>query len=152
MKSTLDKLTQQGFIEKQEIGFDQIIKHLSRAQKDLRVAKANLEIDSEAAYNYSYLAMLRSGRALMFSFGYRPIDGRQHKTVVEFTDIILGKEFSLLISYFDKMRKLRNRFTYDEPEILVSRTQAEQSLKKAREMVRRVSDFIQKQNPQKKLL
>jgi uncharacterized protein (UPF0332 family) len=75
MKLLINNLKSQGFIEEEDIGFDQVSKHINRAHKDLKVAKSNLNIDGEASYNYSYLAMLRTGRALMFSFSYRPIDG-----------------------------------------------------------------------------
>ena len=87
MNEFLTTYKEKGLIKEEKIGFDQVIKHFERAKKDLRVAKANLEIDTEAAYNYAYLAMLRMGRALMFSYGYRPVDGEQHKTVVFFVNI-----------------------------------------------------------------
>lgn len=151
MKSLIKKLEKGRFIANEKIGFDQIFKHLERAHKDLKVAEVNLKIDSEASYNYAYLAMLRAGRAIMFSIGFRPIDGQQHKTVVLFSEVILGKEFSKLIAAFDQMRKFRNKFTYDEPGILVSREQTEQSLKNARQFVHKITEFIQKKNPQKKL-
>ena len=152
MPAIINKLINSGYIAKERIGFDQIVKHINRARKNIIVAKANLAIDSEAAYNYSYLAMLRTGRALLFSCGYRPIDGRQHKTVVEFSAAILGKDFCVLTSHFDKMRKLRNRFTYDEPGILVSNEEAKLSLEKAMEFVKKTANFIQASNPQQKLL
>jgi len=60
----------------------------------------------------------------MFLFGCRPSDGQQHKTVVLFSEKALGTEFSNLTSKFDKMRGLRNKFTYDEPEIQVSESEA----------------------------
>lgn len=151
MKFIIEKLERGRFIVKEKIGFDQISKHLTRARKDIMVAEANTEIDTEASYNYAYLAMLRAGRAIMFSFGYRPTDGQQHKTVVLFSKAILGKEYSELIAAFDQMRKFRNKFTYDESGILVSQRQTEQSLKNAREFVKKVTGFIQNKNPQKKL-
>jgi hypothetical protein len=83
-----------GLIKKEAVGFDQVIKHLNRAKIDLQVAAANVPIDTEAAYNYAYLAMLRTGRSLMFSFGFRPIDGQQHKTAVDFCEQVLGEDFS----------------------------------------------------------
>lgn len=152
MKSVIDNLKGRGLIEQENIGFDQVFKHINRAHKDIKVAEANLSIDSEAAYNYSYLAMLRVGRALMFSLDYRPIDGQQHKTVVQFCGAILGKSFAQYVSSFDHMRKFRNKFTYDEAGILVSRQETEQSLKKAEMFVKEVTKFIQKKNPQKKLI
>jgi len=151
MKSLIVDLESRGYISKVKIGFDQISKHIVRARKDLKVAEANLKIDSEASYNYAYLAMLRSGRALMFSFGFRPSDGQQHKTVVLFSEAILDKEFSKLVVNFDRMRKFRNKFTYEEPGILVSRQQTEQSLRNARHFVQKVTEFIQRKNPQKRL-
>ncbi len=88
----------------------------------------------------------------MFSFGYRPIDGQQHKTVVQFCEEILGEKLKQLVLSFDHMRKFRNKFTYDEAGILVSRQQTEQSLKKAESFVGEVAKFIQKKNTQKKLV
>ena len=151
MKKVIEDLRNQGFITEEKIGFDQIIKHINRAYKDLKVAEANLKIDTEAAFNYAYLAMLRTGRALMFSFGCRPVDGQQHKTVVLFSEAILGKDFPNLIVKFDRMRKFRNKFTYEEPGILVSRQETEKSLDSAKQFVRETAELIRKKNPQKKL-
>ncbi|MFA6550734.1 MAG: hypothetical protein WCT36_05295 [Candidatus Gracilibacteria bacterium] len=141
-----------GLIKKEEIGFDQVIKHIERANIDLKVAHKNLKIDTEAAYNYAYLAMLRTGRALMLSCGYRPIDGRQHKTVVEFCEYVLGEKYSTLIKHFDRMRQKRNKFTYDEPGLMVSATETISALEKAEEFVEKTAKFIQVKNPQEKLL
>jgi len=152
MKDFIESYKQKGLIREEDIGFDQTIKHLERAKKDLHAAEANLEIDTEVSYNYAYLAMLRSGRALMFSLKYRPIDGEQHKTVVAFCENILEKENLEIINYFDRMRKKRNRFTYDEPELLISETETEQALKNAKEFVKIIYNYIQNNNPQKKLI
>ncbi len=95
--------------------------------------------------------MLRIGRALMFSFGYRPVGIMQHKSIVLFCDAILGKDFSTLVFHFDKMRKFRNKFTYNEPGLLISRKQTEGSLKNASFFVNRVTEVIQKKSPQRRL-
>lgn len=152
MTGFLKIFQQKGLIKGERIGFDQVNKHLARARKDLQVAEANLKIDSEAAYNYAYLAMLRTGRALIFSYGYRPLDGEQHKTIVSFCEYILGTELSTVVKHFDRMRKKRNRFTYDEPGLLVSETETEEALKNAKEFVEKVTEIIQKKNPQQKLI
>ena len=148
MKEAIKDLLNRRLISKEEIGFDQIINHLERAKKDIVVAEANFKIDKEASYNYSYLAMLRSGRALMISFGYRPMGGQQHKTVVIFSETVLGKEFSPLISKFDRMRKFRNKFTYDDLGIIVSEQELKNAFNNSKEFVGKVSDFIQKRNLQ----
>ncbi len=46
-KEIINDFLRQGLIKKQEINFVQIEKLILRAQKDLIVAKANLEIDEE---------------------------------------------------------------------------------------------------------
>jgi len=55
-----------------------------RASTDLRTAERNLDVDPECAFTYSYTAMMRSGLALMFSRGYRPVAGNKHQTIVQF--------------------------------------------------------------------
>ena len=152
MKKFIDSYKQKGLIKEENIGLDQVIKHLERAKKDLHVSDANLKIDTEASYSYAYLAMLRSGRALMFSLKYRPIDGEQHKTVVAFCEKALGEENAEIVRYFDRMRKKRNRFTYDEPELLVSITETDQAIKSSKEFVEIIYHYIQAENPQKKLI
>ena len=132
MNEFLATYKEKDLIKEENIGFDQAVKHFNRAQKDLEVAEANLEIDTEAAYNYAYLAMLRMGRALMFSYGYRPSDGEQHKTVVSFCNYILGENFLELVKRFDRMRKKRNRFTYDEPGLLVTETETQRAFENAK--------------------
>ena len=152
MNDFIEEYKQKGLIKEEDIGFDQVIRHIERARKDLKVARANFKIDAEASYNYAYLAMLRAGRALMFSNGYRPIDGEQHKTVVAFCERVLGKKFLNLVRHFDRMRKKRNHFTYDEPGLLVSETEIKKAFENAREFVERVAECIQKKNPQQKLI
>ena len=96
--------------------------------------------------------MLRSGRALMLSFGYRPMGGQQHKTVIIFSETVLGKECSPLISKFDRMRKFRNKFTYDDLGIIVSEQELKNAFNGPKEFVGKASDFIQKRNLQLNLL
>ncbi len=149
-KILIQDLLNKGLIKKQELNFDQIKNLLQRAKKDLVVAKHNLVFDEEVAYNYAYLAMLRCGRALMFLHGYRPADGQQHRTVIEFTDIILGKEYKSLINKFDTMRRKRNQFTY-EPLLPISKVEAENALKTAGEFVTKIVTLVKKENPQMEL-
>ncbi|MFA5459971.1 MAG: hypothetical protein WC283_01390 [Candidatus Paceibacterota bacterium] len=151
MKQFFEKYKDAGFIKEESVGFDQVNKQLVRAIKDLKVADANLDIDTGASYNYAYLAMLRTARALMFSFGYRPIDGQQHKTVVFFAENVLGSKFSDLVEHFNRMRKKRNKFTYDEPEILISEEETKNAIIVAKKFVSEITQFIKQKNPQKEL-
>jgi uncharacterized protein (UPF0332 family) len=149
-KSLITNSLNKGLIKKQAIDFKQIKNLLLRAKKDLVVAKKNLAIDEEVTYNYAYLAMLRCGRALMFLNGYRPDDGAQHKTVIDFVAVILGSTFTNLINKFDIMRRKRNQFTY-EPLLPISRTEAENALKSAEEFVDKATELVKKENPQLEL-
>jgi len=152
MMDFIKEYKKKGLLKEEAVGFDQISNYLKRANKDLSVAEANLKIDSEASYNYAYLAMLRAGRALIFSFGLRPTDGVQHKTTVEFCELILKNKISDTVAYFDLMRKKRNRFTYDEPGLAVSEAETFNALNQAKLFVKTVGGYIQEKNPQQKLL
>jgi uncharacterized protein (UPF0332 family) len=102
-----------GMIKQQRIDFNQITKQIVRAGKDLDTFSLVLEKDPEWAATIAYHAILRAGRALLFSYGYLPADGQQHKTVVEITGKILGAQFDLVVLQFERLRKKRNVFFYD---------------------------------------
>jgi len=65
-------------------------KLVRRAHKDFKTAKANLDIDEGIAYTVAYLAMLHAAGEF-FLKGFRPADGYQHRTVVEFMSYFLSK-------------------------------------------------------------
>jgi uncharacterized protein (UPF0332 family) len=119
--------------------------------RDLRTAKANLEIDEEWAYTIAYHAMLRAGRAFMFACGYRPRGKDQHKTVVEFCSGGLGKDFQHLTTRFNRMRVKRHDFIYD-PERPIPKTEAAKSLESAEQFVEEINRRVEKMNPQKRLV
>jgi len=148
-RKKIEDFLKRGLIKKQNMNFNQIEKLILRAYKDLDVARINLKIDEEVAYNYAYLSMLRCGRALLFLKGFRPVDGQQHKTVIEIVCLILGDEFKGLIEKFDRMRRKRHQFTYD-PFLPVSKEEAEGALKTAENFVKIVSEFVKKENSQQK--
>jgi uncharacterized protein (UPF0332 family) len=148
--SLLRKLIEGGFLKEQPKDAEQAKKLLIRSIRDIKTAKANLEIDEEAAYTFAYLAMLRSGRALMFLKGYRPLDGRQHKTVVEVAGFFLGKTYEDLVFKFEQMRRTRNQFTY-EPDLPLGQTQTHGALKTAHEFVTQILKQARKEDSQLEL-
>jgi len=83
----------------------------------------------------------------MFSFGYLPADGQQHKTVIEITGGLLGKEYSLVVKYFDRMRRNRNAFFYDSLDT-GGQAQAKKSFETGEKLLRAVKAKIAEQNPQ----
>lgn len=50
------------------------------------------------------------------------------------------------------MRKKRNKFTYDEPEILMSEVEAKNAIFTAKEFIMKITQFIKEKNPQKELI
>lgn len=89
-------------MKKQATDFPAISQLILRALKDIKTAEATLDVDEGIAYAVIYLGMLRAGRASMLLKGFRPSDGAQHRTVVEFTSYVLGSKFKTLVDHFDK--------------------------------------------------
>jgi uncharacterized protein (UPF0332 family) len=143
-----EELEEKGRIKKIKVNFKQIYNFLSRSRKDLQTSKANLMIDEEWSYAIAYHAVLRAGRALMMSFGYRPRGRDQHATVVRFTSIVFGDQLKDLIRKFDRMRRKRHDFIY-EPDRPIPRQEAEQSIKDAEALVKQIWLFVKGKDPQK---
>jgi uncharacterized protein (UPF0332 family) len=141
---------EKGLIKKQKPSINAVSKIIQRSIKDLTTAKANLNIDEAIAYSVAYLGMLRAGRAFMLLKGFRPSDGFQHKTVVDFMDISLGETYKNIVSRFDKMRRKRNIFTY-EIDVSITMTEANNALETATQFVDLIKNIIKKENPQSQL-
>ncbi len=135
----------EGLIEKIEKSYDQIHSNLQRALKDLKSARG--EGDEGWAYVKAYNSMLRAGRTLLFSKGYRPKGPNQHKTVVELSSFILGERYKKLTMAFDRMRRKRHNFIY-EPDRPISKTEALNSIQNAEKLVKEIIKIIKKENPQ----
>ena len=145
-----EKFLRDKLIKKQRPDFKQISHQLQRALKDLKAAEANLEIDLTWAYTIAYHSMIRSSRALMFSRGYLPTAKNSHKTIVEFTKLILGDEYHSLISRFNRMRRRRHDFIYDSNNHITSQ-EARSSLAAAQKLINKIIALIRQDNPQKEL-
>lgn len=137
----------QNLIKRQDPNFRQIEKQVLRARKDLKTFHLVEKEDPEWASAIAYQAMLRMGRALLFSYGYLPIERQQHKTVVEITGKILGPKFSLTIKHFNKLRKKRNIFFYDSEDAR-NFTEAKKAIEVAEELFIEIKDKIKALNPQ----
>ncbi|MFH1313929.1 MAG: HEPN domain-containing protein [Candidatus Eisenbacteria bacterium] len=114
---------------------------LGRAEIDLKTARRNLDDDPECAHTFAYRAMLRSGQALMLSKGYRPDIKNKHKTVVQFTGVVLGQDHESLVNDFDQIRRKRHSFFY-EPQIPCSKIEAEHALMTAESFLKIVRTVI----------
>lgn len=147
-KDTKDSLLKQGLIKKCPVDDKTIFRLIKRAHVDIKTARRNINIDEECAYNYAYNAMLRSGLALMFSFGYRPEIKDKHLTIVRFSGSVLGEEYKRIVDDYDFMRRKRNKFIY-EPDIPCSRQEAGEAIKTAEEYISKISKLVRKQMPQR---
>ena len=63
---------------------------------------------------------------------------------------IFGDEYGVLLKKFDQMRKSRHDVIYDIAS--VSRTEAEESILTAKELIKQIEINIKERNPQKELL
>lgn len=144
------KLEKEGRIRKQKVGFVQIEDLLKEALLDLNEARKISHIAERATYMLAYTAMLKAGRALLLIEGYMPADGAQHKTVVEITSMILGDRYKNLTNQFERMRRKRNRLTY-EAGILLSKSEAQKSLSDSISLVEEILKEVKAKNPQMEL-
>lgn len=131
-----------GFLKRQPANAKQILSQINRAKRDLETARDLVKTDPEWAATIAYQALLRSARALIFSYGYLPANGAQHRTVVELTGQILGKSHFVLTEKFEKMRRKRNLFFYDF-DSSESATDAKNAQKAAVELVKIIDLKIQ---------
>jgi len=113
------------------------------ARRDLKTAKALVETSPEWAFNIAYNAMHQAGRAFMFRAGYRAAGEGHHVAVVRFLQKGLGPEYADALAVMDRMRRTRNRATYDMVGT-VSRKQAEEAISTASEFVSRIAQLVRR--------
>ena len=143
-----EKFLKDKLIKKQSPDFKQIEYQLKRAQKDLKTAQVNLSIDLTWAFAIAYHAMMRASKALMYSKGYLPTAKKSHKTIVEFTKLIIGKEYENLINRFNRMRRQRHDFIYDSKNHITFH-EAKLSIETAKKLIEGIITLVKKESPEK---
>ena len=142
MRMAYESLLKKGLIKSFNAAPSQISDRIGLARRDIETAR-NLS-NSDWAYNIAYNAMLQAARALMFAEGYRPGGGEgQHKTVVQFSELALGRTFEEEVRFFEKMRVKRNQAVYDTPGI-ISEAEARQAIEFATKFIHVVEETINK--------
>jgi uncharacterized protein (UPF0332 family) len=104
------------------------------ARRDVETARSVIGTSPEWALNIAYNAMHQAGRAFMFHTGYRTVGEGHHATVVRFLEIGLGPDFQDALALLDRMRRKRNRATYDTVGT-VSHKEAVEAISVAEEFV-----------------
>jgi uncharacterized protein (UPF0332 family) len=143
----IERLKAEGKLQALKVGFNQIEGLLKDALKDIKEARAVFGVGERAAFILAYQAMLKAGRALHFLEGWRPTDGAQHITVIEVCGSILGESFKALAKQFEKMRRIRNKLTY-EYGALLSHSEVENALADAEAWIRAIAQKVKEKNPQ----
>ncbi len=146
----IERLLKEGKLRKQKTGIVQVEALLKQSILDLQEAQKTLPIAERATYVMAYMAMLKAGRALLLSKGYVPDDGAQHRTVVEITSAILGKNYRDITDQFETMRRKRNEMTY-EAGILVSKKESHKAFKDGIQLLKQILLEVKKENPQLEL-
>lgn len=145
MRVNLSDLLKQDRVEEFESDINQIKNEIENADAKLKSAKNVLAINEWGlAHTSAYNAMLHAGRALMFSKGYRTKGRDHHETVVLFVEAVFSAKFSNqreVLSSFDKARKLRHDFTYDNAG-MVSPTQAKTLVENAEAFVNKTKEIL----------
>jgi len=135
------ELLKNGRIKQGRFSTKQVKDRLDIARRDLGAARNTLDINPEWAYIIAYNAMHQAGRAYLFKKGYRTIGEGHHATVVQFIRLDLGLEYVDLLAVMDRMRRNRNRATYDEIG-MISRSEAKTALSTAEEFVTKISTLL----------
>jgi uncharacterized protein (UPF0332 family) len=124
----------------------QVRQFLADAQKKAAVARKNLSIDEESAYQIAYQAMLKGSLALMLSHGQRPrVQLGHHIAIIEFAQRRLDPSLAPSFALFDRMRRKRNDAFYDLA--LISDVEAEEAVKAAEQYLHIVTMDIESRIP-----
>lgn len=134
-------LLKKGRIKEGRFSTKQVKDRLDIAHRDLAAAQNNLDTNPEWAYIIAYNAMHQAGRAYLFKKGFRTVGEGHHATVVQFIRLDLGPGYADLLTVMDRMRRNRNRATYDKTET-ISTSEARTAISTAEEFVDKISKLL----------
>lgn len=135
------KLVDSGRVKKGRFSRRQVDSCFEIARRDLETSRVVVDVSPEWAFNIAYNAMHQIGRAFMFSSGYRAVGEGHHATVVQFLVTGLGNRCSDIVTVMDRMRRKRNRATYDKVGT-ISRKEAKEAIANADELMNEVRSRI----------
>jgi len=105
------------------------------------------ELSADRRFATAYNAVLQLSKMAIACDGYRVASGAgHHQKSFEAVKDALGKAGEALADYFETCRRKRNHIDYDASEV-VTETEAEEILKKAREFQEMVEEWIAKRHP-----
>jgi uncharacterized protein (UPF0332 family) len=105
------------------------------------------ELSADRRFATAYNAVLQLSKMAIVCAGYRVTSGAgHHQKTFEAVKAALGKTSEPLADYFDTCRRKRNLIDYDASEV-VTDTEAEELLEKAKEFQEMVEAWIAKHHP-----
>jgi len=141
----IESFIEKSLIKKDNIEPSQVLNIIKKSRRSIKSAKLIMEDDSENSYQLAYEAMLLAGRALVFSFGFRPRAAGSHKIVVDFLKEVLGEETKTLVYKFNKMRKKRHYLIYGTG-LYISEVDSRNAILSAVQFLRYIIRFIRQKN------
>ncbi len=135
------ELLKNGRIKEGRFSSKQVKDRLDIAHRDLIAALNNLDTNPEWAYIIAYNAMHQAGRAYLFKKGFRTVGEGHHATVVQFIKQDLESEYADLLTVMDRMRRNRNRATYDKTGT-ISADEALTAVSTAEEFVEKIGKLL----------
>lgn len=136
-----------GWLKKHETGKQEIANLFQIVDRDLKDAQAK-NISQDWRFGIAYNAALKLCTILLAAEGYRPERTLQHYRTIFAMPEILGKETIEDAQYLDTCRKKRNIAEYDQIGI-VSETEAEELLKFAKILRKKVLEWLKAKHPPK---
>lgn len=134
-------------LKPQKVDWKQIERFLDSADQKLAAAGKILAIDEEVCLQQAYEAMLRSSIGFMLYHGVRVRSQTGHHiAIIGFVEKNLSKKHAGLVAVFDRMRRQRNRALYDTTGF-ISRRDAEEAMKVAREYLALIRIEVEKRKP-----
>jgi uncharacterized protein (UPF0332 family) len=137
------ELVDAGRVKRGRFALRQVEDCLRIARRDLQTARTVIETSPEWAFNIAYNAMHQAGRAFMFHAGYRAVGEGHHATVVRFLEIAMGADYEDTLALLDRMRRKRNRATYDMVGT-ISHKEASEAIRTAVEFVAEIARRVGK--------
>jgi len=142
LKKWLDNV----WLRKHKTDKQEIANLLQIVDRDLKDAKEK-SISQDWRFGIAYNAALKLCAILLAAEGYRPERTLQHYRTIFAMPEILGKETMDAAQYLDTCRKKRNIAEYDQIGI-VSETEAEELLKFAKILRKKVLEWLKTKHPE----
>jgi uncharacterized protein (UPF0332 family) len=135
-----------GWLRKHKTDQQEITNLFQIVDRDLKDAKEK-NISSDWRFGIAYNAALKLCTILLVVEGYRPERTLQHYRTIYAMPEIIGKEMKVDAQYLDACRKKRNIAEYDQIGT-VSETEAEELLKFAKMLRKKVINWLKTNHPQ----